>query len=85
MPEEVKKEWVDLIYNRSDQFDIESIDQIIRILQYPEIDIPSRDKVNRTLTQLKALGETMHHLERNTNFLLRQVLNGRHDPTIYRS
>jgi hypothetical protein len=85
IPEDVKKEWVDLIYNKSDRFNINNIDQIIRILQYPEIDIPSRDKINRTLTQLKALGETMHHLERNTNFLLRQILNGHHDPMSYRS
>ena len=85
IPEDVKREWVDLIYNRSDQFNVKDIDQIIRILQYPEIDIPSREKVNRTLTQLKALGETMYQLERNTNFLLRQVLNGHHDPMVYRN
>jgi hypothetical protein len=85
IPEDMKREWVDLIYNRSDQFNVDVIDQIIQILQNHEIDIPSREKVNRTLTQLKALGETMHHLERNTNFLLRQVLNGHYEPMPYRS
>jgi hypothetical protein len=39
--------------------------------------IPSRERSRRMLTQLKVLAENMDQLERNTNFLLRHVLNGR--------
>ena len=40
------------------------------------IEIPSRARSRKTLAQLKALAETVKQLEQNTNFLLRQVLNG---------
>jgi hypothetical protein len=46
-------------------------------LKHPGLDIPSRERSRKTLTQLKAIAETMNQLERNTNFFLRQVLNGR--------
>jgi hypothetical protein len=76
IPGELKKEWVDLIYNNGDQFDPVMLDALIKILGNPLIGIPSREKSKKTLIQLKALAENMNQLERNTNFLLRQVLNG---------
>jgi hypothetical protein len=76
IPAELKKEWVDLIYDNSDRFDSVRLDALISILGNPAIAIPSREKSKRTLIQLKALAENMNQLERNTNFLLRQVLNG---------
>jgi hypothetical protein len=79
IPRELKKEWVDLIYNNSDHFDPVTMEALIRILGNPVIAIPSREKSKKTLIQLKALAENMNQLERNTNFLLRQVLNGSDD------
>jgi hypothetical protein len=76
IPPELKKEWVGLIYSNSDHFDSVRLDALISILGNPAIAIPSREKSKRTLIQLKALAENMSQLERNTNFLLRQVLNG---------
>jgi len=76
IPEEIKWEWVDLIYRNTDHFNPSSLDRLIEILGNPILAIPSREKSKKTLTQLKALAETMSQLERNTNFLLRQVLNG---------
>jgi hypothetical protein len=76
IPRELKKEWVDLIYHNSDHFDPGMLEALIRILGNPAIDIPSREKSKKTLIELKALAENMNQLERNTNFLLRQVLNG---------
>jgi hypothetical protein len=73
---ELKKEWVDLLYSNSDHFDSVRLDALISILGNSAIAIPSREKSKRTLIQLKALAENMNQLERNTNFLLRQVLNG---------
>ena len=76
MPEDLKKEWVDLIYRDSDRFDPVMLDSLIKILANAAIAVPSREKSRKALIQLKALAENMNQLERNTNFLLRQVLNG---------
>ncbi len=77
LPESLKQEWVDLLYHQNNRFDARSLDRLIRILEQPVLDIPSRERSRKILTQLKALAETMDNLERNTNFLLRQVLNGK--------
>lgn len=76
LPENVKQDWVDLLYKNCGRFDGAVLARLIEILDNKDLDIPSRDKSRKTLTQLKALAETMNALERNTNFLLRQVLNG---------
>jgi len=76
MPEDLKKEWVDLIYRDSDRFDPVMLDSLIKILANAAIVVPSREKSRKALIQLKALAENMNQLERNTNFLLRQVLDG---------
>lgn len=76
MPEELKWEWVDLIYGNNDRFNAPALERIIKILGNPAINIPSRERSMKTLAQLKALAETMNKLEQNSNFLLRQVLNG---------
>ena len=69
--------WVDLIYHDTDRYDPRIMEGLINILAHPELNIPSRKKTRKSLIQLKALADTMSHLERNTNFLLHQVLNGK--------
>ena len=76
VPEELKRDWVNLIYTNNDYFDAKVLEKLIDMLSEPTLDIPSRERSKKNLTQLKALAETMHQLERNTNFLLHQVLNG---------
>ena len=76
IPDELKWEWVNLIYGNTDHFDPSALERLIKILGNPVLNIPCREKSKKTLTQLKALAETMSQLERNTNFLLREVLNG---------
>jgi hypothetical protein len=76
IPEDLKREWVNLIYGNTDHFDPSALERLITVLGNPAIAIPSREKSKKILTQLKALAETMSQLERNTNFLLREVLNG---------
>ena len=49
---------------------------VIEILGNPALNIPSGKRSKKTLTQLKALAETMNQLEKDTDFLLYQVLNG---------
>jgi len=73
---ELKEEWVDVIYSNVDGFNDSTIDRLLRLLANPTLPIPSRERSRRMLTQLKVLAENMDQLERNTNFLLRHVLNG---------
>ncbi len=77
LPESLKEEWVDLLYKHNSSFESATLERLIRILNEPGLEIPSRERSRKNLTQLKALAETMNNLERNTNFLLRQVLNGK--------
>ncbi|NIU84947.1 MAG: hypothetical protein GWN31_13810 [Candidatus Thorarchaeota archaeon] len=76
IPEALKRDWVKLIYTSNDHFDAGVLEKLIHMLSDPTLDIPSRERSKKNLTQLKALAETMHQLEQNTNFLLQQVLNG---------
>jgi hypothetical protein len=75
IPEKIRKEWIELIYSDMETFNIQVIDRLINILE-SDINIPSRERSSKVLRHLKALAETMSQLERNTNFLLHQVLNG---------
>jgi len=76
IPRDLKEEWVDTIYSNVDGFNDSTIDRLIRVLANPALPIPSRERSRRMLTQLKVLAENMDQLEKNTNFLLRHVLNG---------
>ena len=76
IPEDLKWEWVDLLYKYNDSFNAAALEKLIKMLENPALNIPSREKSRKTLTQLMALAETMNTLEQNTNFLLGEVLNG---------
>jgi hypothetical protein len=76
IPEEIKQEWVHLIYGSSDRFNVSHLDRLVQLLGHPELKIPYREKAAKAIIQLKALAETMNALESNTNFLIHQVLNG---------
>jgi hypothetical protein len=77
IPYDIKKEWVELIYKERDGFDGAALEKVIAILGEPSFNIPYKERSRKALIQLKVLGETMSQLERNTNFLLHQVLNGK--------
>ena len=76
IPDDIKTEWVHLLYSNNDYFDGLALGRLISILNNPALEIPSREKSRKTLVQLKALAETIRKLEENTNFVLEQVLNG---------
>lgn len=76
IPEDLKKEWVSIIYENIETFESPLLDRLIDILDDHSLNIPSQEKSRKSLIHLKALAETMNQLERNTNFLLHQVLNG---------
>jgi len=76
IPEGLKKEWVNILYEEIDGFDAMTMERLVNILGNPSLNIPSQERSRKALIQLKVLAETMSQLERNTNFLLHQVLNG---------
>jgi hypothetical protein len=85
IPEDIKERWVNLIYQENEKFSPSLLDNIIELLDNPDLKMPSQEKSKKTLLQLKALAETMNQLERNTNFLLHQVLNGNGNKEISKS
>jgi hypothetical protein len=76
IPEDAKRELVDLLYRNNEHFDAPGLERLIEILENYALDMPSRERSKKSLTQLKALAETISQLELNTNFMLHQVLNG---------
>ncbi len=76
LPQNLKTEWIDLIYKSHDRYNATILERLIKILADRRLNIPLRERSRRALIQLKALADTMNQLERNTNFLLSQVLNG---------
>ena len=76
IPEGLKKEWISILYEEIEGFNAVSLEKLVNILSNPSLNIPSQERSRKALIQLKVLAETMSQLERNTNFLLHQVLNG---------
>lgn len=76
VPENLKKDWVKLIYEDNESFNMEYLQKLIEILDNPGLNISSRRRSKKNLIKLKALAETMFQLESNTNTVLHQVLNG---------
>ncbi len=76
MPENLKKEWIDLIYKDVEYPDPEFLDRISRILEDKTLNLPYQEKSRKSLIRLKALLEIISELEHNINIILNQVLNG---------
>lgn len=74
MPESIKKEWISLIYKDTDHVDFQYLEELIRILENPSLDLPYQYKSKNSLIRLKTLAEIMDQLEQRTNEVLRQVL-----------
>lgn len=76
MPDSLKKEWIELVYSDMDSIDFDHIDKLIEILENPLLHLPYQEKSRKSLKNLKTLAEIMDDLEKNTNMVLRKVLNG---------
>jgi hypothetical protein len=79
IPENLKREWVDLIYRNTDRIDFQLLDRLIHILQESSLGLPYQEKSRKSLIRLKGLAEIIGQLEEKTNAVLRQVLNGHED------
>lgn len=76
VPEELKKEWVDLIYMDTDRIAEDFLERVIHVLEKPSLNLPYQEKCRKTLIHLKTLTYVMAQLEDNINVVLQQVLNG---------
>ena len=76
IPENLKKEWTDLIYKDVEYPDPEFLERISRVLEDKTLNLPYQEKSRKSLIRLKALLEIISELEHNINTILNQVLNG---------
>jgi hypothetical protein len=79
IPEPLKKEWIGLIYSNIDYVDFQFLENLIRILENPSLNLPHQERSRKYFIRLKALAEIMGQLEEDTNVVLREVLNGNED------
>lgn len=78
----LKQELTELIYMDLDRVDFGFLERLINILADPSLNLPNQEKSRKSLTRLKALAEIMYQLEKNTNLVLRELLNGYEDHLI---
>ncbi len=76
--ETLKAEWTNLIYKDVDHVDFDFFNRLIQILEDHSLHLPYQEKSKKSLIRLKALAETMSHLENNTNQVLREILHASH-------
>ena len=62
IPEELKRDWVNLIYTNNDHFDGKVLEKLIVLLDNPTLAIPSRERSKKNLTVrcAKAMGYQKH-------------------------
>ena len=82
VPDLIKEKWVDLIYRDTDRVEFNYLEEVIKILEDPSLNLPHQSKSKNSLIRLKTLARVMEQLEQNTNVVLRQVLNANDDGMI---
>ncbi len=79
MSDSLKQEWVDLIYNDRDQLDSNYLNRLLQILEEPSLKLPFKEKSKKSILQLKTMRDIMDDMEKRTNRVLREVLNGKNN------
>ena len=82
IPDPVKTEWVDLLYENADAVDLALVDRLVHVLESSYLNLPFKDKSIKSLIRLKAVAEIIGQMEDKTNAVLREVLNGHHEKEI---
>ncbi len=75
IPENLKKEWTDLIYRDIEYPDPEFLEKVSKLLEDKTLNLPYQEKARKSLIRLKALLEIISELEHNINVILKQVMN----------
>jgi len=83
IPGVLKEDWVNLIYSNTDRVDFPFLEALIHFLGDPRLCLPYREKSRKSLIRLKALAQIMDELEKNTNVVLREVLDSHDEQAMY--
>jgi len=71
---QIEKRWTRLLENLSEESELAT--QVINILNDPCLNLPFQEKSRKSLVHLKTLFQIMNQLEKSTNAVLQQLLNG---------
>jgi hypothetical protein len=58
---------------------LSTLDQILRFLDHPQLQIPHKQQTRKILTSLKALVEMIPEVEEKTNRIISSLKNGSFD------
>lgn len=81
LPEDLKTLWPTIAYVDFNVDKMTVLDDILRLLEHPNLKIPHKYQSRRILTALKALAEIIPEIEKRANRIMFSLKNGNTDPT----
>lgn len=76
LPEDLRTTWPKLAYVDFTADKVRVLDEVLSLLNHPELDIPHRWHTRKILTALKGLVEIMPEVEERTNRVISSLRNG---------
>ncbi len=76
IPEELKRKWFRLAYTDFSADKLSMLDEILQLLEHPELAIPHKQQSRKVLVSLKALVEIMPEVEERANRIMASLKNG---------
>lgn len=76
LPEDLRTSWPKLAYMDFTADKVRVLDEVLGLLNHPELDIPHRWHTRKILTALKGLVEIMPEVEERTNRVISSLRNG---------
>jgi hypothetical protein len=76
LPEDLKASWPRLAYTDFTVDKLVVLDEILKLLDHPELKIPHKQQTKKVLTSLKALVEMIPEVEERTNRIILSLKNG---------
>lgn len=76
LPEDLRTKWPELVYTRFSPEKVYLLDEILRLLDHPELNIPHQQHMKKILASLKVLVEIIPEIEERTNNIISCLKNG---------
>lgn len=76
LPEDLKTSWPKLAYTDFTVDKLVVLEQILQLLDHPDLKIPHKQQTKKVLTSLKALVEMIPEVEERTNRIILSLKNG---------
>lgn len=76
IPEDIRVLWPKVVYTEFSPEKIRLLDDILRLLEHPQLTIPHKRQTLKILSSLKALAETIPDVEKRANKILFSLKNG---------